>query len=66
MPVQTTVGIASTETFGYDLDILVRRADMAVYAAKQQGRNRIVVATLAAAAADAEPDAAIAAPQAAR
>ena len=65
MPVQTTVGIASTETFGYDLD-MVRRADMAVYAAKQQGRNRIVVATLAAAAADAEPDAAIAAPQAAR
>lgn len=46
-PVKVTVslGIASTETFGYDLDTLVRRADMAVYAAKQQGRNRVVVAT---------------------
>ena len=46
-PVKTTVsiGIASTETFGYDLDTLMRRADMAVYAAKQQGRNRVVVAT---------------------
>jgi diguanylate cyclase (GGDEF)-like protein len=45
-PVKVTVslGIASTETFGHDLDTLVRRADMAVYAAKQQGRNRVVVA----------------------
>ena len=44
--VRTTVslGIASTETFGYDLDTLMRRADMAVYEAKQQGRNRVVVA----------------------
>ena len=45
-PVKTTVslGIASTETFGYDLEMLMRRADRAVYAAKQQGRNRVVVA----------------------
>jgi diguanylate cyclase (GGDEF)-like protein len=45
-PVKTTVslGIASTETFGYDLETLMRRADRAVYAAKQQGRNRVVVA----------------------
>jgi diguanylate cyclase (GGDEF)-like protein len=46
-PVRTTVslGIASSEIFGYDIDTLMRRADMAVYAAKQQGRNRVVVAT---------------------
>ena len=46
MPVKGTVslGIASTEVFGYDLDTLMRRADMAVYAAKRQGRNRVVVA----------------------
>lgn len=46
-PVKTTVslGIASTETFGYDIDALMRRADMAVYAAKRHGRNRVVVAT---------------------
>jgi diguanylate cyclase (GGDEF)-like protein len=45
-PVKTTVslGIASTEMFGYDLETLMRRADRAVYAAKQQGRNRVVVA----------------------
>lgn len=48
-PVKTTVsiGIASTEFFGYDIDTLVRQADMAVYAAKRQGRNRVVVATAA-------------------
>ena len=45
-PVKATVslGIASTETFGYDLDTLMRRADMAVYAAKKLGRNRVVAA----------------------
>jgi diguanylate cyclase (GGDEF)-like protein len=42
--VTVSLGIASTETFGYDLDMLMRRADVAVYAAKRQGRNRIVVA----------------------
>ena len=47
IPVQATVslGIASTEVFGYDLDVLMRRADMAVYAAKRQGRNRVMLAT---------------------
>jgi diguanylate cyclase (GGDEF)-like protein len=46
IPVKATVslGIASTETFGYDLDALMRKADMAVYAAKRQGRNRVVIA----------------------
>lgn len=49
-PVKATVslGIASTETFGYNLDTLMRRADMAVYAAKRAGRNRVVVAEPAA------------------
>lgn len=46
VPVKTTVslGIASTEAFGHSLDLLMRRADMAVYAAKRAGRNRVVVA----------------------
>ena len=47
-PVRATasLGIASTDAFGYDLDILMRRADTAVYAAKRAGRNRVMVATL--------------------
>ena len=44
--VTVSLGVSSTETFGYDIDTLVRRADMAVYAAKRRGRNRVVVATL--------------------
>jgi diguanylate cyclase (GGDEF)-like protein len=40
-----SVGIASSETFGYDLDVLMRRADAAVYAAKRRGRNQVAVAT---------------------
>jgi diguanylate cyclase (GGDEF)-like protein len=47
--VKTTlsVGIASTETFGYDLDTLMHRGDMAVYTAKRKGKNRVVVASAA-------------------
>jgi diguanylate cyclase (GGDEF)-like protein len=45
-----SIGIASTEAFGYDLDTLTRRADSAVYAAKRAGRNRIVAAAADAAA----------------
>ena len=49
MPVKATVsiGIASTEVFGYDLDALIRYADSAVYAAKRAGRNRVVTANAA-------------------
>lgn len=45
-PVKVTasVGIASTESFGYSLDALVREADLATYAAKRQGKNKVVVA----------------------
>jgi diguanylate cyclase (GGDEF)-like protein len=46
-PIKATVsvGIASTETAGYDLDALLRAADGAVYSAKRQGRNRVMTAT---------------------
>jgi diguanylate cyclase (GGDEF)-like protein len=43
--VTVSLGLASTETFGYDLDALMRRADMAVYAAKRRGRNQLAIAT---------------------
>ena len=46
MKATASLGIASTDAFGYDLDTLMRRADMAVYAAKRAGRNRVVVATV--------------------
>jgi diguanylate cyclase (GGDEF)-like protein len=47
-PVKATasLGIAATEAFGYEFDTLMRRADMAVYAAKRAGRNRVMVATV--------------------
>ena len=52
-PVKATVsiGIASTEICGYNLDALIRRADGAVYAAKRAGRNRVEVADVDVAAA---------------
>ncbi|HKY85467.1 MAG TPA: GGDEF domain-containing protein [Pseudorhodoplanes sp.] len=44
--VTVSVGIASADAFGYDVDTLVRRADMAVYSAKRRGRNRVVIAAM--------------------
>jgi diguanylate cyclase (GGDEF)-like protein len=46
IPVRATisVGVAATDSFGYDLDALMRRADAAVYVAKRQGRNQVVPA----------------------
>jgi diguanylate cyclase (GGDEF)-like protein len=48
VPVKMTasIGVASTETFGYILDVLMHRADMAAYAAKREGRNKVIVATV--------------------
>jgi diguanylate cyclase (GGDEF)-like protein len=40
-----SIGVAATETFGYDPDELLRQADRAAYEAKEQGRNRVIVAT---------------------
>jgi diguanylate cyclase (GGDEF)-like protein len=49
MPVKATVsiGVASSEVVGHDLDALIRHADGAVYAAKRAGRNRVVTADAA-------------------
>jgi diguanylate cyclase (GGDEF)-like protein len=45
-PVKVTasVGVALTDSFGDSLDVLLYEADIATYAAKGQGRNRVVVA----------------------
>ncbi len=42
--VTASIGVASAEAFGYALEALLHEADMAVYAAKRQGRNKMVVA----------------------
>jgi diguanylate cyclase (GGDEF)-like protein len=39
-----SIGLASAEAFGYALEVLLHEADMAVYAAKWRGRNKVVVA----------------------
>jgi len=39
-----SIGVACSDSFGHDLEVLTRRADDAVYAAKRQGRNRAVIA----------------------
>lgn len=42
--VTVSIGVASTAVSDYSLDILLHDADCAVYEAKRQGRNRVVVA----------------------
>jgi predicted signal transduction protein with EAL and GGDEF domain len=42
--VTVSVGVSSTDVFGYDIDLVMHSADLAVYDAKRQGRNRVVVA----------------------
>jgi diguanylate cyclase (GGDEF)-like protein len=42
-PVTVSVGIASTDLHGFDAHALVQHADEAMYAAKQAGRDRIVI-----------------------
>lgn len=42
--VTVSIGVASTETFGHDVDTLLRRADKAVYSAKREGRNLVMLA----------------------
>jgi diguanylate cyclase (GGDEF)-like protein len=39
-----SVGIATSDYSGYDLDVLMSKADRAVYEAKASGRNRAVIA----------------------
>jgi diguanylate cyclase (GGDEF)-like protein len=43
LKITTSVGIAILATAGESLDSLLARADTALYTAKREGRNRVVV-----------------------
>jgi diguanylate cyclase (GGDEF)-like protein len=42
--VTLSVGVASTHTFGFEADVLISKADGALYGAKRTGRNKVVSA----------------------
>ena len=46
-PVSITASIGATETLGDDLDAMLAIADGAVYQAKEQGRDRVVMTAVA-------------------
>ncbi|MDP9267859.1 MAG: diguanylate cyclase [Acidobacteriota bacterium] len=54
-PVTISIGVAEFPTHGASRDEIVRAADLALYASKQSGRNRVTPAVAAAAPAAASP-----------
>jgi len=42
--VTVSIGVASTELCGFEIDALLHQADLALYEAKRQGRNRVITA----------------------
>ncbi|MHB1056335.1 MAG: GGDEF domain-containing protein [Rhodanobacter sp.] len=45
VPISASVGLASTDTSGYELQRLCKDADAALYRAKRAGRNRVIADT---------------------
>ena len=59
-PASVSIGVATAEHAGFDLDVLLAAADAALYEAKMSGRNRVAVAgsiTICRLAADKEVEA---------